>query len=99
MEVTFEPTTWEGLAEEDRNRVRGILSKLLHETIVQVTFRKKDGTERVMNCSLKSDLIENYVKKTDTTKGPNPDVCPVFDTDKREWRSFRYDSISNVTAE
>ncbi len=66
---------------------------------VKITFIKKDGTERLMNCTLKSDLTENYEKKTDRVKESNPDVCPVFDIEAKGWRSFRYDSIKIVEFE
>jgi hypothetical protein len=62
----------------------------------KITFLKKDGTERVMNCTLKSDLTEDYEKKTDRVKESNPDVCPVFDLDLKAWRSFRFDSVRAV---
>jgi hypothetical protein len=61
-----------------------------------VVFTKKDGTERVMNCTLNSELTENYEKKTERVKEVNPDVCPVFDLDAKSWRSFRFDSIKSV---
>ncbi len=63
---------------------------------VKVTFVKKDGTERVMNCTLKEDLTKDYEKKTDRTKTVSDETCPVFDLDKQEWRSFRYDSVKEV---
>lgn len=62
----------------------------------KVVFTKKDGTERVMNCTLKSELTEDYEKKTERVKEPNPDICPVYDLDVKGWRSFRYDSVKAV---
>jgi hypothetical protein len=66
---------------------------------VKVTFTKKDGSERVMSCTLKSDLTEDYEKKTEKTKQANPDVCPVYDLDVKAWRSFRFDSVKKVSFE
>ena len=63
---------------------------------VRITFTKKDGTERIMNCTLKSELTETYEKKTDKVKDPNPDICPVYDLDVKGWRSFRYDSVKTI---
>ena len=63
---------------------------------VRVIFTKKDGSERTMNCTLKSDLTENYEKKTDRIKEQNQEVCPVFDLEAKGWRSFRYDSVKVV---
>ena len=64
---------------------------------VTVSFVKKDGSTREMRCTLDPSLTVEYEKKTDRTKEPNPDVQFVFDIDKREWRSFRFDSIMSVT--
>lgn len=72
------------------------LQELLHNGPVKVIFTKKDGTERIMNCTLKSDLTEVYEKKTDKIKEANPDVCAVYDLDVKGWRSFRFDSIKNI---
>lgn len=74
------------------------LLNLLHLGPAAVTFTKADGTERVMKCSLKSDLVQHYEKKTDKVKVVNEDVLPVFDLDKQQWRSFRWDSIKRVEA-
>ena len=46
-----------------------------------------------MNCTLAEDKVGTYEKKTDKVKTSNIETCPVFDTDKSEWRSFRYDSL------
>lgn len=62
----------------------------------RVIFTKKDGTERIMNCTLNSDLTEDFEKKTDRVKEVNPEVCPVYDLDAKSWRSFRFDSIKAV---
>lgn len=82
--------------DEDRAEFKRWISELLHVGPVKVSFVKKDGTLRDMNCSLKSELVQDYVKKTDKTKETSPDVCPVFDVDKQEWRSFRYDAIRAI---
>ena len=71
----------------------------LHFGPTKVTFTKKDGTVREMNCTLKPDLVIDYEKKTDKTKNVSEETCPVFDIDKQEWRSFRYDSITSITFE
>ena len=67
-----------------------------------VTFTKKDGTERVMRCTTNLSMIpvekhpkgektisEGEEKKVETSKR-------VFDLEKQEWRSFRYDSVISV---
>jgi len=62
-----------------------------------VTFTKKDGTERVMKCTLQEALIPaSQTAKENTARKINKDVLAVFDLDKSAWRSFRLDSVKNV---
>lgn len=80
----------------DEKRFREFCNDLnyaLRQGEVFVTFLKKDGTEREMRCTLKTEDVKQYEKKTERTKTVNEDVCAVFDLDKQEWRSFRYDSV------
>ena len=65
--------------------------------MVEVTFEKNDGSTRVMECTLKPDLLPK-VEPSVKTKQPNPDVLPVWDTEAQGWRSFRYDSIMTARA-
>lgn len=67
--------------------------KLLKSKEVVITFKKKDGSDRVMNASLRSDLVVPYDKKTERVINRNDEVQPVFDVDLQEWRSFRWDSL------
>lgn len=71
------------------------LRNMLKDQVLNVTFLKKDGTERTMKCTLKNDLLpaqedlENAVQK----KKPSDENIAVWDLDKEAWRSFRFDSI------
>lgn len=84
---------------------RTLLLKQLHEGIVSVRFTKVDGTERMMQCTLNGARIPSIGRITNNTqpiplatiKAPNPNVCVVFDTEKKEWRSFRYDSVLSTS--
>lgn len=75
---------------------RAWLIGLLREGPFNITFTKADGSERVMKCSLKSDLIQEYERKTDKQRTVNEDILPVFDLEKQQWRSFRWDSIKRI---
>lgn len=83
--------------EKERHEFQMWLRSHLHFGPVTIVFKKKDGTEREMKCTLKPDLVKEYEKKTERNKTLNEEVCPVFDLDKQEWRSFRYDSITQVS--
>lgn len=79
---------------------------------VAVTFTKRDGTERVMKCTLSESLVPIVEAKTDTRdekltdllkdmpkkeRKVNEDVLPVYDLESKAWKSFRWDSIKHVT--
>lgn len=69
------------------------LTNLLKENVLQVTFTKKDGTERVMTCTLLKDIVPKYEKKTEKVKKINENVLSVWDVEKDEFRSFKLDSL------
>lgn len=67
---------------------------------VHVTFTKKDGTEREMQCTLAESLIPSAKQPAATTEATSQtsgSALRVFDTVVQEWRSFRWDSIKSVT--
>ena len=92
------PEYYQTASEEERAEFRNWLKGLLHQTErVEVTFKKKeDGTVRIMNCTLKEGIVVPYIKKTDRVKKINQEVCPVWDIDEGDWRSFTYESITAV---
>ena len=78
---------------------------------VTVTFIKKDGSERVMECTTSPSLVPvdtvnetHYTNTTDPIDFPKPkrekkvneEVCPVYDLESKHWKSFRWDSIKQV---
>jgi hypothetical protein len=73
------------------------LKKLLVENILSVTFKKKDGTERVMKCTLMAEHLPVTEKHEDDEakkdKKQSDTNIAVWDLDKNAWRSFRIDSI------
>lgn len=77
-----------------------LLRKRLRNENLLVTFTKKDGTQRTMRCTLNGSSIptENNPKEQSTRAVPSTSLA-VYDLDKKEWRSFRWDSILEVTNE
>jgi hypothetical protein len=71
---------------------------LLKDGVVEITFTKTDGTERVMKCTLKDEIIsEHWIpKNTESQRKFSDDALPVFDVEAKGWRSFRFDSIKGV---
>lgn len=69
------------------------IQSLLKDTIIEVKFKKSDGTERNMKCTLLPQYITPHENKTGREKKINEEVISVWDVEKEGWRSFRYDSV------
>ncbi len=87
-------TLYQTFKEEERQVFKSWLQSHLSFGPVTVTFIKRDGTEREMLCTTKTELVEAYEKKTD--RKINEDICFIYDLDNKAWRSFRYDSVTRV---
>lgn len=80
------------------------LKEVLHgENPVSVKFTKKDGSDRTMLCTLNEQKIPfDKLPKVKEPTEETPTVASVveavrvFDVEKQEWRSFRFDSIKSV---
>lgn len=84
----------------------------LHNTLstgtYDVTFTKVNGETRVMPCTLKESLIPQLSVHVTNTNNPvdfpavkkekqfKPDTLRVWCLDKKEWRSFRVMSVTEV---
>jgi|LakMenE01Jun11ns_1017448.scaffolds.fasta_scaffold9937792_2 hypothetical protein len=75
------------------------LKTMLQNEVVEVTFTKKDGTERVMRCTLQEDFIPAFQIESvsQETKKKSGDALAVWDVEASGWRSFRWDSIKSVS--
>ena len=95
--------------EQIRSWVRGLLTN----SEISVTFTKADGTDRDMLCTLDHSRIPVSVAKPVSTtapvdgivreskksrKEPDPHSIRVYDLEKQEWRSFRFERLKKVTA-
>lgn len=77
------------------------LRGLLHDDHAKnlcVVFTKKDGTEREMRCTLVESRIpsQKAPQSKETSSTTSGSALRVFDEEKQEWRSFRWDSIKQV---
>ena len=72
------------------------LAEMLRGGRLEVCFAKKDGTNRVMNCTLQESYLPALMEDSETTTKDNPSVLAVWDIDNNGWRSFRLDSITSV---
>lgn len=72
------------------------LKGFLRENVLSVVFTKKDGSERVMECTLRPDLLpvqDENTESKDKVRTENPDVIQVYDLENSGWRSFRVESV------
>ena len=72
------------------------LKKALRESVVEIKFIKKDGTERVIFGTTNSNLVAPTSGSGKNKSIDNPDLIVVTDIGLDEWRSFRYDQIVDI---
>lgn len=92
------------MTEMDYEDYRDELLDALRNCVLDVTFTKADGSERTMKCTLIQEMIPEEMKPVskplaegETPKEPNFESIRVFDIEKQAWRSFRLDSIIEVS--
>ena len=100
---------------DDANKaiIRDWIKSLLQKSEITVTFVKADGTDREMLCTLNwekiptdkapkatpSGSVDGILQESKSPTDPNLNSIRVFDVEKQEWRSFRFDRLKKVTAE
>lgn len=73
----------------------------LRKNVLEVTFTKINGDQRVMRCTLDPRYMppkmeSENVQEANKYNRENPDVIAVWDIQNNGWRSFRVDSISYI---
>jgi len=106
-------TQYQEADDQVKEQIREWVRGLLQNSEVTVTFTKADGTDRDMLCTLDHSRIPvKPVAPTTSTspvdgivresrkpkKEPDPHSIRVFDLEKQEWRSFRFERLKKVTA-
>ncbi len=108
-------TQYQEADEAGQAEIRAWVKGLLITSEITVDFVKADGTERSMRCTLDSSRIppvpagtifkssvtnpDGLTENKKPRKQPDPHSVRVFDTEKNEWRSFRFDRLQKITAE
>lgn len=78
------------------------LKAALSEGVKTVTFTKKDGTTRVMKCTMNYGLIpETNQPKNKNESGTESSLeetqlLKVYDLEVQGWRSFNFDQVNLV---
>jgi hypothetical protein len=108
-------TQYQESTDIEKTVIRDWVRSLLQKGPITVTFVKADGTVRDMLCTLDSSripaqpdvaILSNSTENVDgliegkkSRKAPDPHSIRVFDLEKNEWRSFRFDRLQKITAE
>ena len=71
----------------------------LQKRVCRVIFKKVNGEERDMQCTLIEDALPALKSnvKDGEKRQPNKDVIRAFDTLKGEFRSFRVENVISFT--
>lgn len=93
----MKPNWYSTASESEQETFREWIRSHLALGEVKVLFEKKDGSEREMLCSTNPNMVVEYVKKTQLVKPISKVTCSAFDIEKQEWRSFRFDSVRQVS--
>lgn len=75
---------------------KAFLKDLLQTKNLNIKFKKKDGSERLMLCTLRREalpVLSETEETSKTKKQENEEVLAVWDLEKNAFRSFRLDSI------
>lgn len=65
----------------------------LRDGLVKVVFTKKDGTQRSLLGTLNPSLIPEEKQPKGSNRVHSVESQPVYDVEKDDWRSFRWDSL------
>jgi hypothetical protein len=71
-----------------------VLLEMLTNDTVNVEFTKKDGSTRNMKCTLNINSIPLDKQPKEAGIKQSDEAQRVFDVEKNDWRSFRWDSIN-----
>jgi len=107
-------TQYQEADDRGKEQIREWVRGLLVNGEITITFVKADGTDREMLCTVDPTRIPPKVAVTLThstapvdgivrenkrpKKEPDPHSLRVYDLEKQEWRSFRFDRLKRVTA-
>ena len=79
---------------QDRERE---ITHLLYEHDCVVVFTQKDGTVRVMPCTLRAEAMpQREATALHETKLYKPETITVWCLDKSEWRAFKTANVKEV---
>jgi hypothetical protein len=85
--------------KSESNPHKDQLIALLKQGICEVEFKKVNGEQRVMPCTLKEDLLPAPKQKeavSESAKERKGDAISVWCTDAQAWRSFKFENFISI---
>lgn len=77
---------------------RAEMIQKLQESQCRVIFKKINGEERDMQCTLMESVLPKLQSKPDSKeRQPNETIIRAFDINKQEFRSFKVDNVISFT--
>jgi hypothetical protein len=74
--------------------------RMLQNNVCNVTFTKRDGSVRVLRCTLQDQYLpEQYRGKGHLLSETDRNSLSVWDVDTGDWRSFILDSVNGVSVD
>lgn len=85
------------MTDKDWEKLESWLTGMLNIDTVTVTFTKKDGTERVMKCTLSPKLLPEQPLTENKKERKKPEnTIAVYDVESKGWRSFSIKSVKRI---
>lgn len=70
-----------------------LLLDALHTGVVEILFKKKNGENRLLECTLNQKLIPGEYTEKENEEDYQPTVIPIYCPDIKEWRSFIVENV------
>lgn len=104
MNVDFtNPDNLTEISDSTEAELHTWLKSMLHISPATITFRKADGSMRVMKCTLEAKDLPPVVPlaegKTPRKETTSTKALRVFDLDLKEWRSFTTKNVKRIELE
>lgn len=98
--IMINKLAWFLLLKTDPSTAKQQLKENLNTDIMEIIFQKVNGDLRNMRCTTNIKYVPIEIVNENSNpkiiRSENPDVCRVFDLDKKEWRSFKYDNLIDI---
>lgn len=75
---------------------RDEVNDALNSHVLEIVFTKMNGDDRTMRCTHDFTIIPESAYPKGTLKQMTEELKRVFDLEKNEWRSFKWNSVKSA---